>query len=1664
MRQLILITIFIILIGQHLPTPSSVAQSHPSWNFHILEADETHLVIELTVPDFTVETRQQDGVLYQSLSLENWGQWGQVGLPQVPVYRVPVGMPYPGQPTITILETERETLTNYHLYPAPDFTLDDQSDNPTIVETFAYDTAAYAADKQYPGPLTSISDNGLLRNQPLFSLNLYPFQYNPAQQTLEVYRRMKVEVTFPTGARSRSVESATQSDQPFRAMIDSHIVNADSVSPYQPEVIAQAKARHPLPIDASYVIITHPDFTAAIQDLADYRADQGESVAVIETTELYGFFSGGVKNASAIKDFLTQAYQTWAIKPVYVLLVGDADADAVITDPDNNFIITGYDPDVANDFVPAYYESIPLFGPSPLDAWYERLTLIPDTEIPDPYPDIVVGRIPARTAADVENVTDKIINYEQSPHVGDWMRKALLVADNDTPFATDIDNIDALLPDSLDVTKMYDHNPDTSVDRELGPGALLVAYSGHGNQLGWGTWSNGEKIYEKSDITNLFNSNKYAFLTSVNCVNGYFADPTFRVFAEEFLLIADKGGVATWASTIFAFPTVNTPIQQALYSTLSEDEVYTLGSAASLARISAYTSNPHLSLHLFETFSYLGDPAVRLNVPAQFNVSGESSPATVVMGDEFRYDLTYEVTGQATTRDLRLQVTLPDRTIYRSATVSPSNIDGRNLTWELGDVSPGSYDISITAEVRTTGLDHNEIIAGDIVLSDGLDNRQELTLESTAQDQPIANLMASNDSPAEILKDTDLSASVGSGTNVSYSWDFGDGSANKNGADVDHRYDAVGVYTATVTASNGAGSQTKTTLVTIVDQPPQALFVSSAPDNVSQITTFDASASKGTNLIFSWDFGNGSQGSGETTSHDYTVEGLYTVTLTATNSSGSDVATAQVEIQEDKRVPVADFISSSPTELGTATTFNNNSDDGADIPANISYLWQFGDGNTSTTVNPTHTYAQIGDYEVQLTISNSLGNSTTTKTISIIDVPIDGLSFSQSSPTILGNSTSFNAATTAGSNITYSWDFGDNTTPQTGDNVSHTYAAVGTYIVTVTAANGTSSKSVTDTVTILDVPISGLTASNDGPHFIDDPLTTLTADVVNGSNVTYWWDFGDDSEIVSGKTVQHLYPAVGTFQAQVTASNGQGQQVQTTTVTIRDTLPFARFSTSSPDILGEVTRFQNLSSGTNLQVQWNFGDGHFTDIISPSHTYQDIGSYTVLLTITNSLAQHTTRGTVEITDVPITGLHASNDSPTPVGDTISFSATVTSGTNVTYVWDFLDGTAPISDTAVTHTFPIPGIYQVQVTASNPANTVTISDTVIITDAPISGLTANNDGPTALNEETTFSADIFAGTDVHYTWDFGDGSPLQTGQIVQHIYTDLGTYIAQVTAKNGVDTQVQTTTVTVVDQFPHADFDTSAPDLIGEETTFISTANGTNLTYSWDFGDGSPVLNGASDTVTHTYDVAGSYAVILTVSNSSGSHSVTKLIDIIEVVIAPVAGFTSSSPDRLGQTTTFINTSQDGGDNAENMTYEWNFGDGHRSQKETPTHIFDAIGTYTVTLTTTNRIDSNRFQDTVIVTDIPIGGLRMFIKTTPDGTATFSATVEAGSNVTYRWNLGDGSSEKQGQLITYIYEDSGIYEITLSAENSTSQVVHEEFILMQVLAPPSPLIFLPVIAR
>ena len=173
------------------------------------------------------------------------------------------------------------------------------------------------------------------------------------------------------------------------------------------------------------------------------------------------------------------------------------------------------------------------------------------------------------------------------------------------------------------------------------------------------------------------------------------------------------------------------------------------------------------------------------------------------------------------------------------------------------------------------------------------------TVDIGAVEAPAPILNVINDSPTVLSSPTIFTATAPSGY-ITYTWNFGDGSAEVSGVTpiTNYTYSAVGFYTAVITATDGETDLTGTTPVTITDQPILNLVaVNDSPTLLGQTTHLTATAT-GSNIAYTWAFGDGATGSDATPSHVYPAVGAYTATVTAANGILTLTATTRVTIAQ----------------------------------------------------------------------------------------------------------------------------------------------------------------------------------------------------------------------------------------------------------------------------------------------------------------------------------------------------------------------------------------------------------------------------------------------------------------------------------------------------------------------------------------------------------------------------------------------------------------------------------------------------------------------------------------------------------------------------------------------------------------------------------------------
>ncbi|MES2427707.1 MAG: PKD domain-containing protein [Bacteroidota bacterium] len=251
-------------------------------------------------------------------------------------------------------------------------------------------------------------------------------------------------------------------------------------------------------------------------------------------------------------------------------------------------------------------------------------------------------------------------------------------------------------------------------------------------------------------------------------------------------------------------------------------------------------------------------------------------------------------------------------------------------------------------------------------------------------------------------------------------------------------------------------------------------------------------------------------------------------------------------------LPTAIMLVANNTCQGDATVFNDQSL--APNSTIVSWLWDFGDGQTSNQQNPSHIYANAGDYTIKLTVTNKENcvPAVTSKNIHII--PQVNMAFNYSTPDCVTRAVTFNDLSTSaeGSIISRVWDYGDSTATETkADNTpfQHTFATTGSYQVKlVIKTDRGCSATLIKTVVISPLPVVDFTTPKvclDDSYAQFNDNTTI-AD--NSGNFTYLWDFGDNNATAANpntstlKNPQHKYTEAKLYNVSLTVTSNNGCQ------------------------------------------------------------------------------------------------------------------------------------------------------------------------------------------------------------------------------------------------------------------------------------------------------------------------------------------------------------------------------------------------------------------------------------------------------------------------------------------------------------------------------------------
>ncbi len=866
---------------------------------------------------------------------------------------------------------------------------------------------------------------------------------------------------------------------------------------------------------------------------------------------------------------------------------------------------------------------------------------------------------------------------------------------------------------------------------------------------------------------------------------------------------------------------------------------------------------------------------------------------------------------------------------------STDNLGIANLSWDLGD-GDFCYGMNPSHSYHRSGTYIVTLNVRDKA------NNADVDILTVYVNNLAPNAYAGND---QIIDEGETAFFDGSGSSdtasdmstLIYTWYFDDGEM-LSGVTASHVFKDNGDYTVTLVVEDDNGyTDSDTVHVTVNNVPPTADIGGPYSGEEGTQVNFSGSASDPGDdiLTFKWDFdedGEYDDGFGESPGWYWDEDGVYTIALNVSDEDGGfDVKTTLVNIGNVQ--PVALVGGPYSGDEGGVVTFYGNYSDPSPVDV-ISYLWDLGDGNTSTLQNPTHTYADDGVYVVTLAVTDDDGGTgfaSTTATIANVAPNADaGGPYSGDEGDVIsfiGSQTDPGLDT-----FTYLWDFGDGVV-STQKDPDHVYADDGVYTVTLSVRDdegGAGSTTTTAAVSNSDpvADIGGTYSGDEGGavNFYGDYSDPSPVDTVS-----YIWDFGD-GESSSLQNPTHTYADDGYYIVTLTVIDDDGGiGTAGVLVTISNVAPTA--DAGGPYVGDEGSAISLIGSQTDpgddtFTYLWDFGNGDTSTSQNPENTYDDNGVYLVTLTVIDDdggLGVATT--TVTIRNVlPIAD--AGEGYLGFEGEAISLfgSQTDPGADTFTYLWNFGDGTLSTQQNPA-HAYPDNGIYAVTLT-------VTDDDGGIGTDTTM--VAVNNKPPKIVDLEDMIPAkenQVFMlkinvedaeGDEIIFTDDSDMFDIDPTSGLIQFTPSndDVGIRTVTITAKDD-DGGTATTNLlmNIINENDPPILEDIGPQIAVEDRQFIFTVSASDIDSGGilTFSDNTELFEidryTGSINFIPTNDKVGAYIVTITVKDPKGamdwenvSFTVTNTND------APVLSSIPNQHVTVGETFTYTVIGSDIDDN------------------------------------------------------------------------------------------------------------------------------------------------------
>ncbi|WP_439481413.1 PKD domain-containing protein [Cyclobacterium plantarum] len=882
---------------------------------------------------------------------------------------------------------------------------------------------------------------------------------------------------------------------------------------------------------------------------------------------------------------------------------------------------------------------------------------------------------------------------------------------------------------------------------------------------------------------------------------------------------------------------------------------------------------------------------------------------------------------------------------------------------------------------------------------------------------------------------------------VSYAWDFGDGN-NSTAPNPTYTYNNIGEFDVVLTLTDDSGLESSATVqIKVVDlEEPIAVATADVQQGIAPLTVqFDGSESEanGSIVSYAWDFDDEATATMVSPVHTFNNPGTYTVSLTVIDDTGESAQTSLViEVQEN--LPPVAIPDASVTTGNAPLTVAFNGDGSSDDQGEVTYLWDFGNGDTSTEANPDYTFTQTGTYNVTLTVTDANGNEDVQQIQVLVTDP--GL---QPSLEIRVNA--------GGPEVTFEGNvFAADNYFEGGKTYSNASATVPALYQT--------ERSSTPKVFGYNVPVANGTYEVT-LHFAEI-FHGATGGGGTGTAGQRVFDVSIEGELLLDNydinaAVGPQTPTTETFEVEVTDGelNMDFSALSADGGTDQPKLSaFEIISVAEEPVVPDFSLYLNTGGTADVSYEGKtfVGDVNLPPYYDTDHTYTNVaaspdvlfqterGSGANLAPVTLSIAVPNGTYTVSTYHNELYfGKVVGGGAGSRVFDVLMEGQLVKDDLDF-----FLEsGNEPLKLT-FTNIEVSDGLLDITLDPS--ANRPSISGIAIV------GATSANEPPVAVAEAdvtegiapltVNFTGDNSSDAegDVSYAWDFGTGissteaNPTYTFEsagdfeVTLTVTDELG---ATNTATLNIAVAANELPVAVASADVTEGFAPLTVNFTGDES---SDAEG-EVSYAWDFGTG---ISSTEANPTYTFESAGDFEVTLTVTDELGSTNTATLNIAVAVNEAPVALASSDVTEGFAPLT--VNFTGDESSDAEGeVSYVWDFGTGISSTQANPIYTFADPGDFEVTLTVTDElgaVNTTTLNISVVTNEPPVavasadvteGSTPLTVNFTGDESS------DAEGEVSYAWDFGTGITSTAANP-TYTFESAGEYQVTLTVTDELGE--------------------------